>query len=272
MTADVINYDPIRGTCLCRLGERSPEDEDKLTTCGYTFTFLFGTESMGDPVCEGTDKGTGKPVNDSSEDGDRWDMLSEAAGASDIGPIASPRERELSAEGLDRSPASDGDKLGEIPSGASSHQVCLQGSPSLDKAEKVGSVGSPLGTPEPKETQGDRKRLWIRSGNDLLWTSASLLPSRSAQARRCLRRNSAMSWSRRTPIMAGLILTVLSARKRLMNRLKRNFLTSLRIGQDASKPHVQIILRTHKPVPKQCKQTKHLACLLTHRRNLAALD
>ena len=131
---------------------------------------------MGDHVCEGTDKGTGKPMNDSSDDGDRWDLLSEAAGASDIGPIASPIERELSSEGLDRTHAVDGDKLGEIPSGASSHQVCLQGSPSLDTAEKVGSAGSPLGTPEPasNEIQGERKRIWIRSGNDPLWTSASV--------------------------------------------------------------------------------------------------
>ena len=158
LVADVTNYDPIRGICLCCLRERS----------------------MGDHVCEGTDKGTGKPVNDSSnssDDGDRWDLLSEAAGASDIGPIASPIERELSSEGLDRSHAVDGDKLGEIPSGASSHQVCLQGSPSLDTVEKVGSVGSPLGTLEPatNEIQGERKRIWIRSGNDPLWTSASVI-------------------------------------------------------------------------------------------------
>ena len=135
---------------------------------------------MGDHVCEGTDKGTGKPVNDSSnssDDGDRWDLLSEAAGASDIGPIASPIERELSSKGLDRSHAVDGDKLEEIPSGASSHQVCLQGSPSLDTVEKVGSVGSPLGTLEPatNEIKGERKRIWIRSGNDPLWTSASVI-------------------------------------------------------------------------------------------------
>ena len=132
---------------------------------------------MGDHVCEGTEKGTGKPMNDSSDDGDRWDLLSEAAGASDIGPIASPIERELSSEGFDRSHAVDGDKLGEIPSGASSHQVCLQGSPSLDTAEKDGSVGSPLGTPEPasNEIQGERKRIWIRSGNDPLGSGKGLL-------------------------------------------------------------------------------------------------
>ena len=176
LLADVMNHDPIRGIFVCRLRERAPEVEDKLTTCGYTFTFLSGTASMGDHVCEGTDKGTGKPVNDSSDDGDRWDMLSEAAGASDIGPIASPRERELSTEGLDRSPASDGDKLGEIPSGASSHQVWPQGSPSLDTAEKVESVGSPLGTLEPanNEIQGERQRMWVRSGNDPLWTASSV--------------------------------------------------------------------------------------------------
>ena len=126
-------------------------------------------------MCEGTDKSTGMPAYDSSDNGESWEMLSEAAGAADIGPIVSPSERELSAEGIDRSHASDGDKLGEIPSGACSHQVCLQGSPSLDMVEEVGSVGSLHGTLEPaiKETLSLGPRLRVQSGDDSFWKAGS---------------------------------------------------------------------------------------------------